>query len=54
MAKGRFVGYRCLSSGGTWIAQYRGDDRRQNYRALGVADDTLEADGDSILTFVEA
>ena len=54
MVKGRFVGYRRSASGGTWIARYRGDDGRQNYRALGVADDTLEADGESVLTFMEA
>src|SRR5262249_6251755 len=55
LSTGRYVGYRRTSRGvGTWIARYRDDQGRQHYEALGAADDAVEADGQSILTFNQA
>jgi integrase len=55
LSPGRFIGYRRTSGGiGTWIARFRDDDGRQHYEALGAADDAVEADGRSILTFNQA
>jgi integrase len=55
MDAGAFIGYRRLSSGsGTWIARLRDSEGRQHYQSLGSADDTLAADGQSVLTFGQA
>jgi integrase len=55
LSTGRYVGYRRTSRGvGTWIARFRDDEGRQHYRALGAADDAVEADNQSILTFNQA
>lgn len=35
VAAGRFLGFRRLEIGGTWVARYRSDDGSQHYRALG-------------------
>jgi len=35
ISKGKFLGYRRTSSGGSWIARMRGDDDKQKYHALG-------------------
>ena len=50
IVKGRALGYRKGTKGGRWIARYRDDDGHQHYRALGPADDHLDAD-DLILSF---
>jgi len=34
ISKGKFLGYRRTSSGGSWIARMRGDDDKQKYHAL--------------------
>ncbi len=54
--EGRAIGYRRLSGGkgGTWIARHYEPAEGRQYRALGDADDLLEADGSAILTFVQA
>ena len=53
---GRAIGYRRVPSGkaGSWIARWyaSGDGRR--YRALGAADDMLDADGADTLSFSQA
>lgn len=56
--EGRAIGYRRLAGGkaGTWIARHFDRDRNPTrlYRALGSADDMLEADGVATLTFAQA
>jgi len=39
---------------GTWSARIRGDDGRYALRALGVADDYIQADGTRVLTYRQA
>ncbi|MBU6356455.1 MAG: site-specific integrase [Rhodospirillales bacterium] len=56
--EGRAIGYRRLAGGkaGTWIARHFDRDREPQrlYRALGNADDLLDADGVDTLTFAQA
>lgn len=54
MSRGRAIGYRRGAKGGSWIARLRADDGKQHYEALGAADDALDADGRTILTFAQA
>jgi integrase len=53
---GRAIGYRRLSGGkaGTWIARLYSAAEGRNYRALGSADDVMDADGGTTLTFGQA
>ncbi len=54
LSPGFALGYRKLSTGGTWIArQYRRDIGRR-YCALGATDDVAEADGQHVLSFAQA
>ena len=48
---GFHLGYRRLSSGGTWIARRFAQDGRYRENRLGVADDTQDADGVSVLDY---
>ncbi len=54
--EGRAIGYRRVGSGraGTWIARHYDPATGRRYRALGVADDLLDADGTDTLTFSQA
>ncbi len=55
LSKGCYLGYRKgFTEGGSWIARYRDAAGKQNFRALGAADDAMEADGGSILTSDQA
>ncbi len=54
IARGRYLGYRRALQGGSWIARYRDDAGRQHYRHLGAADDALDANGSSALSFEQA
>src|SRR5262249_40985727 len=54
MVKGAAVGYRRGKRGGTWIARWRDDQGLQRYQALGVSDDSVDADGVRVLTFAQA
>ena len=55
MAPGRHLGYRRIGrEGGTWIAKLRTPATGRRYHALGAADDALDADGDTVLTFAQA
>jgi integrase len=54
ISAGCALGYRRPANGGSWIARGRDETGRQIYRALGGADDAMEADGQSRLTFGEA
>src|SRR3954451_12131937 len=52
----RHLGYRRLGrERGTWIAKaYDPETRKRAYKALGAADDVLDADGRDVLTFAQA
>lgn len=56
--EGRAIGYRRIGGGraGTWVARHFDPTRDPTrlYRALGAADDMLEADGVDTLTFAQA
>jgi hypothetical protein len=54
--EGRALGYRRLAGGkaGTWIARHYDQGEGRKYCALGSADDTMDADGASTLTFSQA
>jgi integrase len=54
--EGRAIGYRRLGSGkaGTWIARHYQAGEGRQYKALGAADDMLEADGSLTLNFGQA
>ncbi len=56
LQEGRALGYRRLAGGkaGTWIARHYDPDDGRLYQALGSADDVLDADGASTLTFGQA
>jgi integrase len=54
MVKGAAVGYRRGKRGGAWIARWRNDQGLQRYQALGMADDSVDADGVRVLTFAQA
>jgi integrase len=54
VARGHAVGYRKGSSGGTWIARRQMPDGGKQYKALGLADDALDADGSRVLSFDQA
>ena len=51
LSQGCAVGYRKGAKGGTWVARYRDEARKQHYRSLGAADDALDADGVTVLSF---
>jgi integrase len=45
IARGQHVGYRKLTGeGGTWIARYRGEDKKMRFRSLGVASPNFQFD----------
>jgi integrase len=54
IAKGRALGYRKGAKGGSWIARYRDDAGRQHYQSLGAADDLIDGDGATVLSFSQA
>lgn len=54
IAKGCAMGYRKGSQGGNWIARFRDDGGKQHYQALGAADDALDADGATALSYADA
>ena len=54
ISKGCFLGYRRIAVSGTWIARYRDHTGKQNYRALATADDSLDANAKTVLTFEQA
>jgi integrase len=51
---GFHLGYRRLSTGGTWIARRFAEDGRYREYRLGLADDTQDADGLSVLDYGQA
>lgn len=54
IAEGQHIGYRRGTQGGTWIARIYDPASGRRFRALGVADDTAEADGVNVLSFSQA
>lgn len=55
LGKGRALGYRKGAKGGTWIARLRDEETgKQQYEALGSADDTADADRAGLLTYRQA
>jgi integrase len=54
IAKGCALGYRKGAKGGTWIARFRGDTGKQQYNSLGAADDAMDSDGLTVLSYAEA
>lgn len=54
ISAGCAIGYRKGAKGGTWIARFRDTAGKQNYEALGAADDARDADGRSVYNFTQA
>jgi hypothetical protein len=59
ISEGMSIGYRKGKKGGTWIARHytpsRGiASRGQLFKALGTADDVVDADGADVLSFAQA
>ena len=54
MSEGIAVGYRKGTKGGTWIAKHYTSAHGRRFRALGTADDVVDADGQHILSFSQA
>jgi integrase len=54
IARGRYLGYRRAREGGSWIARYRDHACEQHYRSLGPADDVLDANNETSLSFEQA
>jgi integrase len=47
----RHLGYRKSGQDGTWIGRFRDSSKRRHYKSLGPADDILDANGSSTLSF---
>jgi integrase len=54
LSQGCALGYRKGAKGGTWIARFRADDGRQQYEAIGAADDARDPDGLTVFGFPQA
>jgi len=54
IAEGQHLGYRKGARGGTWIARLNDSVIRRRFKAIGVADDTVDADGIQVLSFQQA
>jgi len=54
ISTGCAIGYRRGAKAGTWIARFRDEGGKQNYEAVGAADDIRDADGTSCLSFAQA
>jgi hypothetical protein len=54
--EGRAIGYRRLSGGkaGAWIARHYDPTEGRHYQAAGTADDLMDAEGVTTLTFAQA
>ena len=52
--KGQHLGYRKGARGGKWVARFYDPKHGRTCRALGTADDTVEADGTHVLNFGQA
>lgn len=54
IAKGRAIGYRKGTKGGSWLARYRSQNGGRCQRQLGPADDALDAQDSAVLSFDSA
>lgn len=55
VSKGLTLGYRRSEAGaGSWIAKHYSQERGRKLQALGLADDSQDANGETILTFDQA
>jgi len=56
ISEGMAVGYRRGAKGGTWIAQHYTPENGRRFKALGTADDIVDADADGVhvLSFRQA
>src|SRR5277367_3627894 len=54
IAEGQHLGYRKGALGGTWIARLNDPAVHRRFKSIGVADDTVEADGIKVLSFQQA
>ena len=54
LSQGCALGYRKGAKGGTWITRFRDETGRQQYEAVGAADDARDPDGLSVLDFAQA
>jgi integrase len=52
--EGLHIGYRKGLNGGKWVLRRYLGDRTYTVEVIGTADDTLDADGDEVLTFSQA
>ncbi|MBL0318567.1 MAG: site-specific integrase [Alphaproteobacteria bacterium] len=52
--QGLHIGYYKGSTGSTWIARYRKENKKYVKTTLGVTDDVIDADGLKILSFSQA
>ncbi|WP_343518460.1 hypothetical protein [Sphingomonas sp.] len=51
LTRGRALGYRKGSKGGTWIAKYRTADGKREQLLLGAADDAFNGETSDVLRF---
>jgi hypothetical protein len=54
LGRDRHLGYRKTRQDGIWNARFRDPSRHRHYKSLGPADDILDANGSSILSFEHA
>ena len=55
LGRGAHLGYRKVSNGvGNWIARFRDDAGQRLQKAIGPADDVMDADGVSAISFEQA
>lgn len=54
ISPGCALGYRKGSKSGTWIARFRDETGKQHYDALAAADDAMDPNGETILSFAQA
>jgi integrase len=54
ISEGMAVGYRKGTKGGTWVAKRYSPAQGRRYRALGTADDVVDADGVQVFSFAQA
>jgi integrase len=54
LSEGLAIGYRKGARGGTWIARHYAADAGRRFKALGTADDIVDADGVHVLSFSQA
>ena len=54
IAEGKHLGYRKGAQAGTWIARVYDPATGRKFQSLGIADDTVDANGNDVLSFQQA